>query len=142
MKIINHGKWLPYQPARLPPSAPPNTLFACRESDQIDWYDYVNSGKRFRADSIKLMAIWREYAGGYVVGPAVTDATRLFPPDHIVFEITDYTGGDPQAEFGGKRYEPDTGTFSEITLAAIQSPLTKLIEELTARIAALEANQK
>ena len=102
----------------MPPNAPQNALFARRETDLVDWYDYVNSGKRFRADSVKLMAIWRPYADGYVVGPAVRDATMLFPADHIVFEITDYTGSDPQAEFGNKRYEPETGTFSKLATEA------------------------
>lgn len=141
MKIIDHEKWLPYKPAQMPPSAPPNTLFARRESDKTDWYDYVNSGKNFGADSVKLMAIWREDMGGYIVGPAVFDATMLFPPNHIVFEITDYTGSDPQADFGGKLYEPATGTFSAPTMAAAEPSLAKLVEELTARIAVLEAKK-
>jgi hypothetical protein len=141
MNIINHGKWLPYKPQCMPPSAPPNTLFARREGDQIDWYDYVNSGKNFGVSSIKLMAIWREAAGGFVVGPAVVDATMLFPPNHIVFEITDYTGSDPQAEFGNKIFRPDTGTFIDAPPPAAH-PSAKLIEELTARIAALEAERR
>ena len=141
MNIINHGKWLPYKPARLPPSAPPNTLFARRESDNVDWYDYVNSGKNFGARSVKLMAIWREYAGGHVVGPAVRDATMLFPANHVVIEITDYTGIDPQAEFGNKIFQPDAGTFIGAPPPA-PHPFDKLIEQLTARIAALEAERR
>lgn len=111
MRIIRHGKWSLYKPSEPPPGAPPNALFARREGDDVDWYDYVNSGENFGTDTVKLMAIHRDYAGGYVVGPAVIDATMLWPAGHIVVEIEGYTGGDPQAEFGNKLYDPETGSF-------------------------------
>lgn len=138
MTIIEHGKWLPYQPMALPPNAPPNALFARRESDQIDWYDYVNSGENFGADTVKLMAIWRDPVG-YVVGPAVYDATMLCPANHIVLEVTDYTDSDPQTEFGNKVYDPETKTFSDLPPPPIPEDqrigaLEKQIAELTALV--------
>lgn len=111
MNIIEHGKWLPYRPSELPPDAPANAMFAQRDVDQIDWYDYVNSGENFGVDSVKLAAIWRDPVG-YVVGPAVYDATMLFPARHIVLEVTDYSGSDPQADFGNTVYDPATHTFA------------------------------
>jgi hypothetical protein len=140
METIRHGKWLPYRPEKFPPDAPSNALFARREDDLVDWYDYVNSGKNFGADTVKGMAIWRDYAGGYVVGPAVLDATMLYPANHIVFEVIDYVGNDPQADFGNKLYDPETGTFSEPPPPPPPppNPLLTRLEEMTARLAALE----
>ena len=110
MNIIDHGKWVAYTPANIPVGAPPNTLFAKRESDGVDWYTYV---RNFSADTVKFMAAQRDYASGYVVGPAVRDATMLFPAGHIVGEIVDYVGGDPQEEFRNKLFDPKTRTFTD-----------------------------
>jgi hypothetical protein len=115
MSIIKHGKWLSYKPSKLPEGAPINALFARRESDGVDWYDYVNSGRNFGADTVKLMASWRADIGGFVIGPAVYDATMLFPAGQFVLEITGYTGTDPQAEFGNKVYDPETGSLHSMT---------------------------
>ena len=30
-----------------------------------------------------------------------------------MIEVTDYTGSDPQADFGNKIYDPQNGTFTE-----------------------------
>ena len=113
MAHIDHGKWKTYTPAKMRKDAPPNALFARRESDGVDWYDYVHPGNNFAADTVKIAVDWRDYAGGYVVGPAVYDATMIFPPDHIVMEIDDYTGTDPQTDLGNKLYDPATGVFSD-----------------------------
>jgi len=114
MNVIEHGKWEIYVPSVLPENAPSSALFARRESDGQDWYDYVNPpATNFATDTVKFMAIWRDYAYGYVVGPAVYDATLLWPPGHLVWEITDYVGNDPQADFGNKLYNPDTGEFTD-----------------------------
>ena len=112
MSVIDHGSWLPYKPETLPEGAPPNALFAQRESDFVDWYVYVNSGENFGEANVKMMASLREEIG-YVVGPAVYDPTMLFPAKHIVMEVTDYGGTDPQKDFGGKVYDPATMTFSD-----------------------------
>ena len=41
----SHGNWHHYRPSKLPKDAPANAMFARREGDGADWYDYVNSGK-------------------------------------------------------------------------------------------------
>jgi len=111
MTHFDHGNWIAYKPEKMPEAAPPNTLFAKRESDGVDWYDHVNGGA-FSEGTVKIAAIMREGIG-YVVGPATYDATRIFPAGHIVAEIGDYTGSDPQKDFGNKVYDPVADTFSD-----------------------------
>lgn len=140
MSTVDHGKWLPYKPQELPEGAPANAMFAKRESDGVDWYDYVNSGENFGAGSVKLAAIWRDPVG-YVVGPAVYDATMLFPADHIVREILDYTGSDPQADFGNKVYDPETDTFTDPpppeTRETVEQQVARLVQEHLKKAGAL-----
>lgn len=116
MNIIDHGNWIAYQPTarETPEGAPPNAMFARRESDGVDWYQYVSKPESFGANTVKFAAIYRaENINGYVVGPATYVADRIFPAGHIVAEITDYSGADPQADLGNKVYDPATGAFSE-----------------------------
>ena len=93
MNIIEHGSWVQYQgPGE---DHPPGTLFAKRESDNWDWYDYTrHPSSPFVSDStVKFAAMMRPE--GFIVGPAVYDPTAIFPPGQSVYEITDYTGNDP-----------------------------------------------
>lgn len=139
MNIIDHGEWTPYRPEKFPVGAPPNALFAVRRSDTVDWYDYVHSGKNFGADTVKFAAVIHDGIG-YVVGPAVYDPTMLFPANHIVAEITDYTGSDPQADFGNKVYDPATGSFSD-QLPPPPPPSTQIptaLADIIARVEKLE----
>jgi hypothetical protein len=112
MEIKDHGAWIGYIPALLRENVPIGALFAIRVEDDMDWYEYVNPGTNFLPNSVKFAAIMREGIG-YVVGPAVFDATMLFPAEHIVCEILGYTGNDPQADFGNKVFDPAMGTFKD-----------------------------
>jgi hypothetical protein len=134
-QIVDHGKWVPYQPDQLPPEAPPNTLFVRRESDGVDWYDYVRNPDSFTADGVKFTAYWQDAWNGFTVGAATRDPTRLFPSDMLVREIIDYRGDDPEVELGEKLYEPDTHRLR--TRPALQAP--NPLQALLDRIAALEA---
>jgi hypothetical protein len=107
-QIIDHGKWVSYQPDQLPPEAPPNAMFCRRESDGVDWYDYVRDPESFTADGVKFTAVWQDIYNGFTVGAAVRDPARLFPAGQLVREIIDYRGGDPQTELGNRLYEPNT----------------------------------
>ena len=121
MNIIDHGKWIGYQPASLdglPSWVPLTALFARRESDGIDWYNYLDSTTRPPAGHVVFTATWSEGLGSYVVGAATYDSTRIFPAGQILQEITDYAGGDPQADLGGKLYDPATGEFTDPQIAA------------------------
>jgi len=130
MRHIHHGKWLRYTPERLPEHAPPLTMFARRESDGVDWYEYINphlepltsklrdqpAKSNFAKDSVKFAAFMTDLPDGtqrYVVGPAVHDENRIWPAGHIVVEIPDYAGSDPQEELRNKVYDPDTETFTD-----------------------------
>lgn len=114
MAHIDHGTWVKYQPTVAKEGIPLTVLYARRESDGMDWYDYVHSPQsRFASDNIIIAALWREDVGGYVVGPAVRDPTAIFPAGHIVIEVDDYTGTDPQEDLRNKMYDPATGVFSD-----------------------------
>jgi hypothetical protein len=136
MNTIDHGKWIAYTPTSVPEGVPPHALFAQRESDGVDWYDYVNDGANFTPAYVKIAALYREASGQYVVGPAVYDPTAMFPQGCIVHEVTDYTGSDPQADLGNKAFDPATGSFTDPIIPAADPG------SITARLAALEAKQR
>jgi hypothetical protein len=132
-QIIDHGKWMPYVPDKLPPEAPPNALFCRRESDGVDWYDYVRDPKNFTADGVKFTAFWQDAYNGFTVGAAVRDPARLFPANMLVREIIDYRGGEPQAELGSKLYDPHTHKLQ--TLPTLPDPMQPVYD----RLAVIEA---
>lgn len=107
MTDINHGHWMMYQPASPPPNVPLQTIFARRNSDGVDWYDYVHSGSNFDPASVKMTL------RDNVVYAAATDVTLLFPEDMDILEVFDAQTSDPQQEFGRRIYDPATGTFSD-----------------------------
>ena len=130
MNIKSHGTWHHYRPSKLPKDAPANAMFARREGDGADWYDYVNSGKNFAEDSVKLTLI------DNVVGAATVDPTALFPGGATVLEISGVSLGDPQKAFGGKVYDAPGKTFKNPPPPFdFPNPLDDLIR----RIEALEA---
>ena len=140
MNIIDHGSWVLYTPAlgKRPDDAPLSAMFARRESDQVDWYEYVKDPASFQTGTVKFAAVYRDYAGGYVVGPAVYAADRIFPAGHIVGEITDYAGSDPQADLGNKVYDPATATFSEMPpIPAPELEPNKIERQILATLASL-----
>jgi len=133
-QIIDHGKWVPYQPDQLPPHAPPNALFARRESDGVDWYDYVRDPGSFTADGVKFTVMWHEAHAGWIVGAAVRDPTMLHPANQLVREIIDYRGGEPQTELGNRLYDPDTRRLRDRP-----PPLPNPLQPLLDRLAVIEA---
>lgn len=148
MAHINHGTWVKYQPTVAKEGIPLTVMYAHRESDGMDWYDYVNPPapqNGFLPDSVIIAAIWREDIVGYVVGPAVYDPTAMFPAGHIVIEVNDYTGTNPQADLGGKVYDPETGMFSdppqlvfEDTPSATEQKIMSVLDTILARLDKLE----
>jgi hypothetical protein len=129
MNIKNHGAWHRYQPATLPVGAPANALFAQRENDAADWYDYVNSGENFAPDSIKMTIV------GGAVAAAVTDPTMLFPGGATVLEVSGVQVRDPQEAFGRKVYDATHRTFSDPPPFDFPDPMA----DLRKRLDALEA---
>ena len=121
--IENHGAWCRYTPEPFPGWAPHNALFARRESDGVDWYDYLNW--TFYGDTVKLTVI------DGIVGAATTDPTKLFPAGATVLEIDGFTGLDPQEEFGRKIYDAATQTFKDPPPPP-QDPMLDLIRRVKA----------
>lgn len=134
-QIVDHGKWVLYQPDTFPPHAPYGALFARRESDGVDWYVYSRDSKNFFGpDTVKFTAMWQDIHSGFVIGAATRDVTRLFPAGQLLREIIDYHGGDdPQAELGQKLFDPDSRTLHALP------PLPRAPDPLEARVAAIEA---
>jgi hypothetical protein len=142
MNIIDHGSWQPYTPAKFPDDAPPNAMFAIRKIDHVDWYDYVNSGNNFGANTVVFAAIEHDPEVGYVIGPATFDPTTIFPADHVLGEITDYTGRDPQTDFGGKIYDPVAGTITDPPPPPVQDKIMTVLGDIIQRLAKLEQKGK
>jgi hypothetical protein len=134
-QIIDHGRWVPYVPSRWPEYAPPNTIFARRESDGVDWYEYRN-GANFGTDTVKFVAWWQDAYNGYVIGAATRDLNQFpCPLGMLVREIIDYHGGDPQTELGDRLYDPDTHRLHPLP----ELPMPPYFIKLEARLAAIEA---
>lgn len=111
MKIINHGKWLQYFPNPKLRGAPPDAIFARRDGDGIDWYDYSKNSYNFEKDSIKASCYFREPELAFVISPVYQDITRIFPVDRYVIEIVGYIGNNPEKDIVGKVYDPGTNAI-------------------------------
>jgi hypothetical protein len=148
MTHVDHGFWKLYTRATPRADAPPGAMFAARESDGQDWYEYVhpNPNPNFKPGNVVIAAAWREDVNGYVVGPATYDPTAIFPAGHIVWGIDDYTGKDPQGDLGNKIYDPATGTFTDMPpivppQAQFERRVLSLLETLMARVDRLEGKK-
>ena len=133
MDIKDHGAWRRYKPAEPPKDAPVNALFARRDGDGTDWYDYVNSGENFAPDTIKLTVV------NDAVAAATTDPTALFPGGATVLEISGVQVHDPQQAFGRKIYDAGRKGFSDPPppFADMPNPL----DDIMRRLEALEAKR-
>ncbi|WP_213287596.1 hypothetical protein [Bradyrhizobium sp. sGM-13] len=106
MTIINHGSWSRYVPGIWPEGFPSNIMFCKRDSDGIDWYDYIYKGASFAPGSIKVTV------EGGLTRAATRDESKLFPQSSVVLEITGDNAEDPQAAFGGLVYDEASNTLS------------------------------
>ena len=106
MNIINHGTWEIYKPEEPPEGAPAGAMFARRNGDNRDWYDYVN-GEHFDPAAIKMTVT------NGTVSAATADPTALFPAGSTVLEVGGAPAGDPQKAFGRKIYNADKKTFDD-----------------------------
>jgi hypothetical protein len=106
--IIDHGTWSIYTPAAPKIAAPPGQtiMYAQRDGPGFgeDWYDYV-AGQAF-GDASVVMTVQTTSAGD-VIQVATFDPTEIFPGGMRVIEETQYTGNDPQGDFGGTTYNTD-----------------------------------
>ena len=164
MKIIDHGKWIPYKPAKdaWPEGAPANALFCKRESDGVDWYDYVNpvkdSGRlfseNFQEDSVKIAFMFHEAEQQWIIGPSYVDATMLHPANQFVREIIDFPdvhNEDAVIEaFRNKVIDPDTNEIlghrwtpppPSPEEQRVMNDYPKIILDLIARVEKLERSK-
>jgi hypothetical protein len=109
-QITDHGKWTLYQPDIRPEHAPPSALFARRESDGVDWYEYSRDSSNFSPDTVKFTDLAGQH-NGFIINAATFDVTTLFPAGQRLLEIIDYHGGDPQTELGERFFDLDTRTL-------------------------------
>jgi hypothetical protein len=131
MNIKDHGFWVRYTPTEIPKNAPPATMFCRRESDGMDWYEYVHPGTNFREDTIKMTII------DGAVAAATLDPTALFPQQSQVLEVSDVSVPDPQKTFGRRLYKD--GGFADpqpMVIPDVTGDLQKQIDELKAALAA------
>jgi len=143
MRVIDHGKWIRYRPEKFPEGAPINALFAKRESDGVDWYDYVNSGDNFQADSVKIAAMYQDAHKAFVIGPSVLDPTLIFPAGQIVREFIGFPhNGDEEAviaAFRNKYIDPDSNDIVDPPPLPPPPDLEAELRQMLARLEALEA---
>jgi hypothetical protein len=130
MSTIDHGIWSRYTPRPFPEGYPANALF-CHNDAGLDWYEAVQ-GDAFEKASIK-MTVYND-----VVQAVERDASRMFPPDFRVVEVTDDPVADPFAKYHGKIYDPATKTFSDPPPPPEPVDFPDIIKRLQARIEALE----
>ncbi len=135
MTFRDHGNWTAYAPTAIPDNAPPSSLFAKRDSDGQDWYDYVHPGTNFTPNNVVICAYWSDRYRCYIVGAATRDPTAIFPARGLVHEQLDYAGSNPQGDLGDKAYDPATGVFSDLPPPSEKSAKAGI----EARIAVLEA---
>jgi hypothetical protein len=131
--IIDHGTWSIYTPAapKIVAPAGQSIMYASRDGPGFgeDWYDYV-AGKAF-GDTSVVMTVQQGTPAGDVVQVATFDPTEIFPAGMQVIEETQYTGNDPQGDFGGTTYN---GTIGGKAVWP-EPPLDRRVRETIARLA-------
>jgi hypothetical protein len=103
----SHGSWTRYFPEVPPPEKPVGTMYAKRESDGMDWYDYAHNPENWTEGSAKLTLI--EAPFGIQVAATATDPWSLFPQGCTVLEVIGFEGDAKQ--FQGKLVDLDNDTF-------------------------------
>jgi len=147
MAHINHGMWRRYQPTETREGIPPDVLYCRRESDGLDFYDFVQPpATPYAEGSVAIAVMWREEYNAHVVGAATYDPTAMFPADSVIIEIDDYTGSDPQADLGGRVYDLETMTLGEVPVFVMEDPVqetqTKILSALDSIMARLDKLEK
>jgi hypothetical protein len=117
MSIIDHGFWVKYMPAQKREDAPIGAMFAMRESDSQDWYEYVHPGNQFSANTLKCTVRVDPVSGLDTINAPVVDATMLFPDAALIVEISGdysaYTTDELIDYFAGKVIDLTTGDITD-----------------------------
>ena len=126
MKIIDHGRWEPYKPAKPYKAfegAAVNVAYVQRDKDGKDWYTYIYDDKPFKTENVKMCLHTQDDL--WIVGAAVYEPDRLFPHKAMVLEIEGYEGDDPQQAFGNKMFDPKTKEFKDRPIPVAQPTATE-----------------
>ena len=110
MNTIDHGDWHVYTPTTLPERAPEHALFARRDSDGVDWYDYVHDPAQLHpAIPSRLRCSIAPPVNTSSAPPPMT-RPRYFQAGCIVHEVTDvYRQRSCKTDLGSKAFDPATG---------------------------------
>ena len=170
MEIIDHGVWVKYQRVQPQKDAPRGAVYARRQADLVDWYDYVRPNfllmqppkpstyhpttgallvddrpkpvPNFKPGSVVCNIYHHPHFNRSIVGAATYDPTAIHSINQRVIEITGYTGDDPQKDFGGKTYDPKTNTLSDPPPLPVYISPDERLDALEKRVKALEARKK
>jgi len=130
MNIINQGKWVLYQPVDYPVKGlPSNIMFARRETDGVDWYQFRDAyvGK---TDSVWMTLLKPPALGEWVVLMTTRDITLLFPSSPMEMRLIEVQGLDGEHEtFRHKRFDFDKKEFLPMRPSP-PSPMQMMAEEL------------
>lgn len=119
-KILDHGFWRPYTPDPLPEWAQQasalggTVLFMRRESDNVDWYDFIKTDGQFFENAVLALTVPDADPATETVGAISRDETKLVPYNQRVIEILGVDPAEPKPHnlFEWLTYHPDTKTFS------------------------------
>jgi hypothetical protein len=137
--IKDHGKWYRYQPGEGGgiSGAPPSTLYARRESDGVDWYDYVHPDNKFLPETLKLALFWNTDYNSFVVVVPTYTATEIFPDDRTVMELDLPPVSNPIDVYANKLFDPATGAFTDPPPPELP-PQIAMLEKIMKRLDKLE----
>lgn len=125
MALIDHGSWTRYRPDTIPSGTPEGAMFAKRDSDGADWYDYVHPHNQFSPTSVKFTVRKNEGGQDVINAPAI-NADMLFPDSAQIIEMTGdysaYTTEELITEFANQIIDLETG---EITPPVQINPLRR-----------------
>ena len=130
MNIIDQGEWVLYQPVDYPvKDLLPNTMFARRETDGADWYQFRDAyiGK---TDSVWMTLL--KGGAGWIVLMTTRDITLLFPSSPMEMHLIEVRGleGDHES-FRHMRFDFDKREFlPKSPPPSSPSPMQMMAEEL------------
>lgn len=123
-EIIDHGNWVPYtkEETLSPegfPLVPAGTIFCKRESDGLDWYEFSRAEDSFKPGSVVIACLPTNL--GLITQSvfALEDIQKMFPQNQTLIEVLGWEGEKPHNTFGGKVFDPEAGTFSDIPMPVV-----------------------
>lgn len=146
MAIVDHGSWTRYTRETTPDNFPASTIFLKRQSDDMDWYDYVHPHNQFQATSVKF-TVNKSFDGtlDIIRAPNINE-DALFPDSMLVVELLgDYSGYTTEeliTMFSSKVIDLTTGDITDPPPVTPQmTPVEKTLNEILKRLDKLEQSK-